>query len=262
MQYQRREAFAQFKKLFDTDNLEMVKIGDKIIFKIMTPSELDRLATVTKDSCKNYDQKILEISSEFAKMRGCETVRDYCNYMEFTIKYLRNLKHQKELEYQSALTEYKKSGNVDINKFNRDYGIKGKRAEHFNNEIHANFLPNGLKNFDDLNKQYSDLERIVVPLNAGIDPQFASNATAIFHCFKHSDFGSEVLTPEKYFEIASELVNEPLNREKDQLTQEGDKNMITFEDPIRGAKGVVFETLAGGKQSLVTVHYDGRVLQK
>ncbi|CAL1278295.1 unnamed protein product [Larinioides sclopetarius] len=262
MQYQRRKAISQLKQAFNANNLNTIKIGNEQIFKNMTPSELDRLANVMIISGKNYDTRILKIVNRFAKMRHCKTPRDYCNYFEFIVKYVNELKRQKDAEYEKALNDAKVSKDFDTHRFARDYGIKGKRAVHFTNEVLHYFDTNPEECFNALEKLYTDLESAVLPLNANATPNFASDASAVCHYFKHSDFGSTLLTAEEYFNIAAELVSEPLNQRLAQLNQQGDKTMITFTNPINGAKGVVFETLADGAQSLATVFYDEKVLNQ
>lgn len=87
----------QLEKLINTNNLQIVKIEE--IFENMTPSELDRLTYTVEVSCKNYYTKVWEIATEYGKRRGCKTTRDYCNYVEFTTKYVLELKDQKEVEF-------------------------------------------------------------------------------------------------------------------------------------------------------------------
>lgn len=94
----------QLEKLFNTDNLQIVKI-EEMIFENMTPSKMDRLTDLVEVSCKNYYTTVSEITTEFGKRRGCKTTQDYCNYVEFTEKYLLELKDQKEVEFQADLED-------------------------------------------------------------------------------------------------------------------------------------------------------------
>ncbi|XP_042909159.1 uncharacterized protein [Parasteatoda tepidariorum] len=258
MQYQRREAIAQLKRAFQTDNLETVKIGKENIFKNMKPSELDRLANVMTSSGKNYDPKVLEIANEFAKMRHCKTPGDYSNYVEFASKYLNDLKVHKEANYQKAFDEATINGPVNRNVFAK-YRIQGKRSEHFRNEVFNEFKTNRENSFKALDEVYTNLKSTVLPVNAKAVPKFASESAAIYHVFKHSEFGDKLLTPEQYFDIASNLVNEPVNQQSATLNQQGNISMVVFTNPINGAKGVVYEKLADGTQSLATLFFDYKV---
>lgn len=151
--------------------------------------------------------------------------------------------------------------NVNRNDFITDFNLTGKIKNHFKEEAGEDVRTNHMRRFNALLQRYKDLKDIVLPLNASIDPYFKSDTAAVYHYFKHSDFGNEKLTPEQYFEIASQLVNEPLNRRSEQLNQQGNMNMITFTDTTSGALGIVFETLADGKQSIATIFYDEKVIR-
>ncbi|XP_055940575.1 uncharacterized protein LOC129971115 [Argiope bruennichi] len=262
MEFQRRIAIQQLKLAFNTHSLNTVKIGNEQIFKDMTPYELDRLATVMMTSGKNYDPKILKIVNEFAKRRCCKTVYDYCNYLEITVKYLEELKNKKEGDYQEALADAQSKGNVNTNTFNRNYGIEGKRAVHFRNQVYNDFDANWEESFKDLDKLYAKLENRVLPLNENIEPKFALNSSAIYHYYKHSKFNSKDLTAEEYFNIASELVNEPINQRSAQLNQQGNRTMIVLTNPINGGKGIVVEALGDGSRYMVTFFYDEKVIQQ
>lgn len=261
MEYQRKKAIEQIQQAFNTDNLGTVKIGDVKIFENMTPSEQDRLTDVMEASCKNYNQEILKIANEFAKRRGCKTPRDYCNYVEFTAKYLSDLKKQKEVDFQAALDNAQNLPTFELNKFVSDYGIIGKRTEYFNQQVYENFLTNPEESFNALENLYIELEGAVLPLNARIDPKF-TDISAVCHYFKHNKFGDEELTPEEYFKIPMQTVHESLYRRKEQLNQQGDRNIITFTNPSKGAVCIVYEKLEDGTQSLASVHYDRKVLKR
>lgn len=85
---------------------------------------------------------------------------------------MNDLKKRKKLDFDSALDDARKLPTFKLHKFITDYGIKGKRAEHFSKQVREHFLTNREDSFNALENKYIKLEAVVRPLNKSINPNF------------------------------------------------------------------------------------------
>lgn len=253
----RQETVQRLCQTFGTENIKDITVGGKKIFANATPHEIDRLRVVLENTTQN-DANIMNIATEFAAMRECNSTRDFIIFAEYFVADLQETVKSYEANYQTSLANAKREPGFKQAKFDESYmGKTGvKRAQFHKQKALEQYLSD--EGFANLNDRFNNLKDTVGPLNSACQPGFFTDGAATYHYLKHKHFGSAgELTPEQYFQIAEEVVGNPTNRTNSMLSQDGSCVMITYLEPERGVKAVKIDRQGGS--GIATVMYDDRV---
>ena len=67
---------------FNANNLNDVVINGKRLFQDMTPTEMERLHGVLKNTARNYNKDIIQTAQNLATDLKCNNVSDFCALVE------------------------------------------------------------------------------------------------------------------------------------------------------------------------------------
>lgn len=231
---QRKEILTRLCSAFGANDINEIEINGKKIFVDLLPHELDRVGKVLSNAGQDYNEEFIEIVNRFAGANNCDSAADYCSFTEFAnvyyCKQVKLLESRFKNELRAAKVEAQnRRERFEENNFCRDRGIPSGRPEHLKYQPIRKidwFRSEAMKminNIDKLNSKFQKLNVHVTRANESSHPRFRSNVSATYLYYKHKNFGPVgKLTVDQYFMVARELFQQPFNRSRAVLSQEGD----------------------------------------
>lgn len=67
---------------FNANNLDEVVVGGKRLFQNMTPTEMERLHGVLRNTARNFNKDIVLTAQQLAAEIKCNSVSDFCALIE------------------------------------------------------------------------------------------------------------------------------------------------------------------------------------
>lgn len=247
----REETMKKLCQMYGKEKANDIVVGGKKIFANATPHDVDRLRVVLENTMQE-NSTILEMATEFAQSRGCTSTKDFIILAEYLVADLNDMVRSYETSYQSDLAQAKTKPDFNQATFDKNRGIEGKRVK-----FHRQKALNQIKNDEgkqELNQRYNTLKSEVGPLNQQCKPGFFSDDSATYHYIKHKHFKTGEITPEQYFQIAEEVVGNPVNKTNSILSQDGSCVMITYKEPVNEVKVIKIDRC--GDSGIATVMYE------
>lgn len=215
----RQNTIAKLAAHFGEQNLDNIEMNGVKIFKDMPGHVIDRLDGVMENTAKNYKPEIIDIAMDFATRENCQSASEFCNYLEYSVKYMNDEKNRYVSDYKKNPSGYEK--------------FSGKVKDHFEKFVYEKF-----KTGDNLNKmsaEFNETKEIVAQANAKSETNFRSDAAATYHFVKHKDdfaINNNNVTPDDYLNIAQKITK--AGPESMMLSQEGNVTFVTFKDQKDG----------------------------
>jgi hypothetical protein len=208
-------------------------------------SESDILVNEETQTSVSYYDEVVNIHAKFVEQQTCRNPADFVGYMTFVCKFVKN-------KFQEEMSRYEKMWNIvkqymNVEEFNKQYGISGNPNNHFLQEVFKEFKSENKCGFTSLKLAYES-QNACTSAQEECRQGFFDVDGVTFHPFynKLGLASSGMLSKEQYCDMAADLTG-----------QHVDKDSLHISDS--GATAVI---LVNAGADVITVHCwpgDGRV---
>jgi hypothetical protein len=184
--------------------------------------------------------KIINIHRKFVVVQKCKTAEEFCSYMKFICKFVKNEFEKEKLKYEDMWKMVQKfNPDVNVKDFDKQYGISGNRNNHFFQQVFNKFEP-GEKEGLYLLKFAYDSQKAVTSAQEESGQIFFEIDGITFHPFgnKAGLAYDGMLSEEQYYKIAAELTKQHADKGNVSLTVQG----ITAVMLVNGGEFVITVT--------------------
>lgn len=234
LEQQKTEATSKLCRSFGTNDLTEIDM-----FKGIKDHEIVRLDQVFRNTGKNYDQKFITACQIIARQMECKNPSEFAAIAEY------------------ISTKINDKVTADMKTDSNPVRAVGKAKPFYYNKYLDDYINNENAQRELLG-QFREIEQVCDRANTSGNPQFANSKTATYHYEKHK-FLPKVdeknnLSPERYFEIARELVGGKIQNTK--WTQDGHCLVLEFKSNEYSAKAIKYINLADNKSVIATMMRD------
>jgi hypothetical protein len=136
----RTETVASIKEIISSESGEGSS-GVADMLSKMTRGQVDILASCIWNFAKEHHQIILSISIDLAESLGFKRTAEFIRVVKFVVNYVQQVVNELEEKYQRDLHSAKTEQGADFNieQFNNEYHIQGKRIQHFITAVLTNY---------------------------------------------------------------------------------------------------------------------------
>jgi hypothetical protein len=167
--------------------------------------------------------EIISIHAKFVALQDCKTAAEFCRYMKFVCKFVKNEFEKEKLKYEDTWKMVQKfSPHVNIKDFDKQYGISGNRNNHFYQQVFNKFKPGEQEGLFLLKLAY-DSQKAVTSAQEESGQSFFESDGITFHPFWNmAGLGCDgMLSEEQYYKIAAELTKQHADKRNVSLAVEG-----------------------------------------
>lgn len=173
----------------------------------------------TASSC----DEIFNIHAKFVNLQNCKTAAEFYRYMEFICKFVKNEFEKEKLKYEEMRKMVQNfTQNVNVQDFDKEYGISGNRSNHFLQQVFNKFKLGELEGFFLLKSAY-DSQKAVPSAQEESGQSFFEIDKITYHHFENKAglAYDGMMSEEQYYEIAAQLTKQHADKGNVLLVMEG-----------------------------------------
>jgi hypothetical protein len=189
--------------------------------------------SVVDGETHNYYDEIGHIFAKFVDRQMCRNPEDFCRYMRYVCKFLKDQFQKKKSPYEKSLETVKRfNPDVNVEEFKKEYGICGNPNDHFLTEVFNDFHSEGKDVFTLLHLAYEKE-------NAGTSSQeedyrqccLYAGGVRFYPFDSMSGLASNGMPSEQqYRELAAKCMGRPADKDSIYMSASGDTAVIQRND--------------------------------
>ena len=160
----------------------------------------------------SYDDEVINILAKFVDRQMCRNPEDLPRYMSFICKFVKNQFQEEKSQYEKMYEMVKNY--VDVENFDKKYGISGNPNNHFFNKVFEKFKDEKKDGFTLLKLAFESQDACTSTQEKRGQSSFYVDGVGFYPFYNKLGLASNgLLSEEQYCEMAAELTGQQADRD-------------------------------------------------
>ena len=160
----------------------------------------------------SYDDEVINILAKFVDREMCRNPADFPRYMTFICKFVKSQFQEEKSQYEKMYEIVKYY--MDVEDFDKKYGISGNPTNHFFNKVFEKFKDEGKNGFTLLKLAFESQDACTSTREKRGQSSFDVDGVGFYPFYNKVGLASNgMLSKEQYCEMAAELTGQQVDRD-------------------------------------------------